>query len=471
MKWYHFLNPQQDPKNKGKSLCENTTIEKNNIVICQKLKYLSFGCFPTYLDFVKHMLIETPQELRCFYELIPGNSPQKPYFDIEFFTSKTKSIPEYVDGQLVLPEAEADEAIREIVCLIQNEIPDLTTNKSHILVFTSHKDDKRSYHIVVEGFYFSDNKSNKLFSEKIRKNMRQTWQGIIDSSMYKSMQQFRIAGCCKYETGRFKILNRELTLHGCVAPIIHPDGSMKYRNGWIPKVEPESDNHKALLLIESSLITQISGAQMLPSLLDDKEQNSEFLHSGERKQYSEAFEPLTSENIKEALTLCYKVAGLEYGDPRFPYSYMRTIEDNGESSIILLKRHFASQCRICNRLHEHENPFLIITGLEREIYLDCRRNEKGKKFYVGKLGPTDKGKKIIKETLDTFKSIEKVQSPIRIPEAPVIIRTNVDKIFNPVDINDISNNLAMISQKVAPKLKIKEKKSSDHTSMMLQFKL
>lgn len=467
MKWYSFLNPQQDPKNKGKSLHENVTIEKNNIVICQKLKYLSFTCFPTYLDFVKYMLIETPLETRCFYELIPGNSPQKPYFDIEFFTSKTASAPEYVDGHLVLPEEEADEAIRELVQLIQKEIPDLTTNKSHILVFTSHKDDKRSYHIVVEGFYFSDNKSNKLFSEKIRKNMKKEWQGIIDSSMYKSMQQFRIAGCCKFETDRFKVINRELTVNGYFPPKVNPDGTLKYRNGWIPKVEPESDNHKALLLIEASLITQVSGAQMLPALLDEKEQNSEFLRSGERKQYSEAFEPLTSENIKEALTLCYKVAGMEYGDPRFPYSYMRTIEDNGESSIILLKRHFASQCRICNRVHEHENPFLIIAGIERDIYLDCRRNEKGKKFYVGKLGPTSKGKKIIQETINSFtensKSIEKVSSPIRIPEPPVLN-------FQPkIDIKDLTNNLASISQKVAPKIKIKEKTPIDN-SMMLKFK-
>ncbi len=51
MKWYPFLNPQGEPKNKGKSLNENVSIEKNNIIVCQKLKYLSFACFPNYLDF------------------------------------------------------------------------------------------------------------------------------------------------------------------------------------------------------------------------------------------------------------------------------------------------------------------------------------------------------------------------------------------------------------------------------------
>jgi hypothetical protein len=463
MKWYTFLNKQEDSKNKGKALYENVIVEKNNIIICQKLKYLSFACFPNYLDFVKYMLLETPPELRCFYELIPGNSPQKPYFDIEFFTSKSISSPEYIDGQLVLPENEADEAIRELVQLIQNELPSLSSNKSHILVFTSHKDDKRSYHIVVEGFYFSDNKSNKLFSEKIRRNMSQTWQGIIDTSMYKSMQQFRIAGCCKYETSRFKVISKELTVNGLTTSC----------NGWIPKIEPESENHKMLLLIEASLITQVSGAQMLPALLDDKEQNSEFLRSGEKKDYSEFFEHLSSENIKEALTLCHKVAGLEYGDPRFPYSYMRTVEDNGESSIILLKRRFASMCRICNRPHENENPFLIIAGIERDIYLDCRRNEKGKKFYVGKLGPSAKGKTLITKAFQSFEGKESTpDSPkvfIKVPGISSVKNTEKQNIE--INFSDITKNLANISQKVAPKIKTKEVIPIDKDSVKLNFKL
>jgi hypothetical protein len=293
--------------------------------------------------------------------------------------------------------------------------------------------------------------------------MKQSWQGIIDTSMYKSMQQFRIAGCCKHETSRFKVISKELTVNGIT----------KSSKGWIPKIEPESENHKVLLLIEASLITQVSGSQMLPALLDDKEQSSEFLKSGERKEYSEFFEPLSSENIKEALTLCYKVAGLEYGDSRFPYSYMRTVEDNGESSIILLKRRFASMCRICNRPHENENPFLIIAGIEREIYLDCRRNEKGKKFYVGKLGPSEKGKTLIVKTIQSFEEKESIpEGPkilIKIPGAPEL--KNAEKQSMEINITDITKNLATISQKVAPKIKMKDSKPIDKESVKLNFKL
>jgi len=443
MKWYKFLNRQQDPRNIGSSLQENETIEKENLIVCQKLKYLAFGKFGNYLDFVKYMLFETILQQRCFYELIPGNSPQKPYFDIEFYVSEDIDEPTYLEGKLILPTKEADESIIQIVKLLQEELPSLTTNRSHIFVFTSHKDPKRSYHIVAEGFCFPDNKSNKLFSEKIRKRLPERWQNIIDTSMYKSSQQFRIAGSCKFETDRFKVLNNELTINGYG------------RNGWVPKIEPESDEHKILLLIEASLITQTSGSILMPSLLEEKDESflAESAAKAARKEYAEFFEPLTSENIKEALTLCHKVAGMEYGDPRFPYGYMRIIEDNGESSIILLKRRFASMCRSCNRVHEHENPFLLIIGLERDIYLDCRRNERGKKFYIGKLGPSEKAmKEIIKSSTPERKEL--------IPPEPFLPSVNL---------KELAENLAKVSQNVAPKIKLKEKKYTPKDSVKLTF--
>lgn len=425
MKWYKFLIKQQDSRNTGISLSENETIEKQNLVVCHKLKNIQFGKFENYLHFVNFMLRETPKEKRCFYELISGSSPQKPYFDIEFYVSESISEPSVIDHQLTLPVNQADESIEEMLKLIQEEIPPLSTNRSHIFVFTSHKESKRSYHIVVEGFCFSDHKSNKLFSEKIKSKMSEKWKGIIDSSMYKSSQQFRIAGCCKFDSGRFKTLHEGLTINGYG------------RRGWVPKIEPESEDHKLLLLIESSLVTQTSGSILLPSLLDEKEENSSFLRSGERKEYAEFFEPLTSENIKEALTLCHKLAGMEYGDPRFPYGYMRTIEDNGESSIILLKRRCPSMCRICNRPHEHENPFLLIIGLERDIYLDCRRNDHGKKLYVGKLGLTEKAK-----ALESSENKPVVGLP-SIPGVPS------------VNLNSLMQDLSRVSQAVAPKIKEK----------------
>lgn len=468
-RWYSFLNKQHDPKHKGASLHEHEVLEKDNLIICQKLKYLSFGKFNNYLEFAKYMIKNTSKENRCFYELIPGSASQKPYFDIEFYVSKDISEPKIIDSELILPEHEADLAIEEMLKLIQEEIPPLKDNRSHIFVFTSHKDTKRSYHIVIEGYCFSDNKSNRLFSEKIVRNLPEKWRGIVDSSMYKSSQQFRIAGSCKFGTDRFKTLNEALTINGYT--------HLKGVRGWVPKVEPESEDHKMLLLIEASLITQTSGSILMPSLLDDKEENSENIRSGEKKEYAEFFEPLTSENIKEALTLCYKLAGLEYGDGRFPYSFMRVVEDNGESSIILLKRRFPSMCRICNYVHENENPYLLIIGLERDVYLDCRRNSMGKKLFVGKLGLTEKAKiaQVSSSPKREEKSIESCESEsykVVSNDSPMLppILGVPSFVTKPVHIPDLMTALSSVSQLIAPKIKLKEKKVINKDAIQLNFK-
>jgi hypothetical protein len=43
-------------------------------------------------------------------------------------------------------------------------------------------------------------------------------------------------------------------------------------------------------------------------------------------------------------------------------------------------------CSICNRNHENENPYLVIAGENRDVFLDCRRNNDNKKLLVGSLG-------------------------------------------------------------------------------------
>jgi len=177
------------------------------------------------------------------------------------------------------------------------------------------------------------------------------------------------------------------------------------RNKWIPRVMPESPEHKFIILLENSLITMTSVCTILPNLI--KEEPKMFSTSGHTGDSSDSFyNPLTPTDIREALALCYKFAGLEFGDNRFPYSYLNTVESGASSALILLKRHRASNCQICNRTHEHENPYLIIAGENRDVYLDCRRNPENKKLHVGALGPP------------VVASSPKAITP---PKAPVII--------------------------------------------------
>lgn len=377
MKWYHFL--KNNGQERGAALLDYETYEPTNLIVLQKLNHHNFGKFRNYLDFAKYMIKEVPENKRCFYETVFGTTSQKPYFDIEFFTHSDNP------QDLVIPEKEADESVSCLVSCIYEELKVITEsflteakkdnplklNLSHILVFTSHKENKKSYHVIVEGFNFSDYKENKEFHDRVIRRMPECWKNIVDHVMYKSLQQFRIVGNTKWQSNRYKTLNEELTLN------------FTGRKGWIPKLPVESEEHKMILLLEASLITQTCDCLHIICKPPEKET----FFSKEIKETTEGFNPLTPEDITEALKLCYKYAGLEFRDPRFPYSYLRTVEDNGTSSLILLKRLRPSTCAICNRVHENENPFLIIYGTERDVYLDCRRNSENKKLHVGKLGP------------------------------------------------------------------------------------
>jgi hypothetical protein len=356
------------------------TIEDFNLVICQKLEFLYFGKFNNYLDFSRYMIRETKPHLRCYYETIFGTQSQKPYFDIEFYTDESGKIPK--DGSFVLPKEEADQSVICLLDCIEKELRSLTNftnesksplslNSSHILVFTSHLENKRSYHVVVEGFSFSNYKENKEFHDRLMKSMPDKWKNIVDHSMYKSLQQFRIVGNTKFNSSRYKSLSQSLTRNFLGG------------NGWIPKVTPESEDHELVLLMEASLVTQTISCQMLICKPEEVNYNEKYKNVS---LTGEGFNPLTPEEIKEALALCYKYANMEFGDPSFPYNYLRTVENNGVSSLILLKRLRPSRCAICERPHENENPFLIINGEERAVYLDCRRNAENKKLFVGKLG-------------------------------------------------------------------------------------
>ncbi len=416
MKWYNYLKPQVDNPEKKQALLDFETVENFNLIICQKLLHLYFGKFDNYIEFAKHMLKNTAPENRCYYETIFGDRAQKPYFDIEFLINESK------DGSFFLPESEADQSVKCLIrCIFEqiNEILEtdngLKINKSHILVFTSHVEHegkcvKKSYHIVVEGFYLNNYKENKEFHDRVMKKMPLNWRDIVDHSMYKSLQQFRIVNNTKWKQNRFKTLNQDLTLN------------YYKRNGWIPKTTPESEEHEIILLLESSLITQTISCSILncKPVENDKSIINNF-KDGE--ELTEGFNPLTPNEIRDALALCYKYAGLEFGDLRFPYNYLKTVENNGFSSLILLKRLKPSTCAICNRLHENENPFLIIFGANRDVYLDCRRNSENKKLHVGALGPiSDSTSLNVKDSLlsKDVESIDKLSiKPINKVQIPV----------------------------------------------------
>lgn len=450
MRWYRYLKSNENEK--GQALFDYEALEPHNLIICQKLHNLFFGKFKNFLDFAKYMIKNTDAKERCFYETIFADTHQRPYFDIEFYTPSQEVIK---DGALVLPVEEADLSVECLVNCIEEELKELSAsileeskkshflklNMSHILVFTSHQEHKRSYHVVVEGFCFANCKENREFYSRVMRRMPDKWKNIVDHSMYKSIQQFRIFNNTKWKSERYKILNQQLTRN------------FLGKRGWISKIPIESEEHKQVLILEASLITQTSSCILLLCQVPETVAPKRYT-SNNNESLSIDFNPLTSEEIKRAMELCAEKMD------SFPFSYLKTIEDNGVSSLILLKRHKSSMCSVCNRAHENENPYLVIHGEEKMVYFDCRRNIENRKSYIGQLG-----KQLSKPPSPVIETQIIKSKPVSIIKVPEPVAA-----FNPMDFLRNASNMK-IEKKEEKVTTRKPKAPKPEQDFVLKFKL
>jgi hypothetical protein len=238
-----------------------------------------------------------------------------------------------------------------------------------ILVYTSHgnvsnvnnnNNTKQSYHIVVDNFCHSNNVEAKAFYHTVMDSIGDSnivcW---VDQAVYSTVQQFRIVGSRKIGSERVKMFNKIWSYHNNIITHKYPE-------------EPDSPEHEFVMQLESSIIGFSGNCRFLPPFEPRPDQI---------KHYEDA-EDVTQTDANEAINLIGLAGKISVTDSRFPYKFMGI---NGP--IVMLKRVRASRCKICDRIHEHENPYLLVIGDEKSVYLHCRRAPEGKKLYLGKLNP------------------------------------------------------------------------------------
>jgi len=249
------------------------------------------------------------KERRCCYEVIL-NRYQKPYFDIE-----TTDI--NIDSEGLILDL--------IKCILETH-PSIL--KSDIMVFSSHGKNKISYHVIIDNWCFPNCSENSAFARTVISKMNPIFIPYIDFEVYKSKQQMRLFGNHKYvedlETVREKILN----------PL----------SPWILKGDVRDDRHKWTRIFLSSLISNATYCKYMPSWLEEKKTLRQIIESSDK-------------DINKAISL-------------IPEEFCF---DGKVGSLIKLKRLKPSYCSICLRIHEAENPYLIIK--DNQILLNCRRNK------------------------------------------------------------------------------------------------
>lgn len=275
-----------------------------------------FSIFTPLYTFANEMLKTNISERR-FFEIIYGNRPQKPYFDIDISDPN-------------ISESDGLDLIEEMKKSI---LVDERISPADILVFSSHGTNKLSYHIIVDNWCLPDYNSNKTYCNRIISRVSDDYhmKRFLDGTMYKSIQQLRIFGNTKVskegQSPRFKILD-----------------------GFNLDTRDKDYRFKFINILMRSLITNTSSCRILEYTIL------------EQKIWNGSNEDLSLEEIKIIENLPFILDGT-----------FEVLDVKGR--LIPLKRKAPSFCPLCQRIHENENPYLTVSDDSSKIYIHCRRTQ------------------------------------------------------------------------------------------------
>lgn len=339
MRWFNKLKSSDTIEENldSTALLDVYPYKPQTLLICHHTLYRRFTQFNDYFEFADYFF-RCENEIRCFYEVILNNS-QKPYFDLDIPLPNSNE-------EFSLNAEDSERAMLEVVRKILYYLHSVKIED--ILILNSHGEKKSSYHIIVNNWCFMDNLSNKGFYQLITKDFPEKWKKGIDSNVYKTVQQFRIVGSQKFESNRFKVI----------------DSNCK----WKEPIKSKNQNHYFQQLLGASLVSNTSYCKILfgfePLFVRKKFVGNEFM--------------LDEENIKNALNLCAINENCKNSDDiEFPYEL-----DKINGSLIELKRLLPSKCKICNKIHENQHPYLVV-NIKGDTFFYCRRSDDNQRLHLG----------------------------------------------------------------------------------------
>lgn len=355
--WYYRLVVAKSGEyNKGRALMNDHSLNEiaTRLVIAYTpatlgrknngTPYLVFALFDSYIEFFKYLKNFAPEN-KNFFEVIFGELPQKPHFDIDI---KVSEIPVGTDINTF------SEFIKDAViygCLEVLRENQVTLDLKDILIYSSHGETKKSFHIVINNKCHDGNEEAKAFYKlviaKVEPLIGAKYLLFIDSAVYSSRQQFRIIGSQKLESNRPKIFHEQFRYN-----------NDDYTHAYTEDVsDPEM---KELTNLSESLVGFKSGCIMLPSLLPPKEIRS----------YDTNLADLDDVSVDQ----CMKM--LQSSMKHCPFTVKEV-----RGHFISLLREAPSHCPLCDRIHDNEHPYIVINS--GKVYWNCRRNNGEKNLQLG----------------------------------------------------------------------------------------
>jgi len=313
-----------------------------------------FAVFRDVLAFWEYMR-SWPADRQNFFEVVPGHRAQKPHFDIDVSATKALHyLPQTLDEVAHTVLAQVVEGCLAIFAQWQLQ-PSL---EEQLLVYSSHGDDKRSFHVVWHGYCHENNLEAEAFYSAvlawINTHHGDRYVKLVDDAVYSTLQNFRLLGSAKANSNRTKMLHHELSF---------PQYTVTHR--YRDKNAYQSLERQALMDLSESLLTNINDCHMLPRLVVNKPRQSERYYS----------EDLCENDVQECLALMRKKI------TEAPFTVREVT-----GSVIALNREAPSWCPICinqEEPHMADHPFLVV--IDHAVYWKCRRNPEGRMLKLGYL--------------------------------------------------------------------------------------
>ena len=335
-KWYSTLIDGLLPNINGNPMLISYTPNIKTHLYSHFVNYVQFGQWYYHID----------NKQRHFYEIIEKNKPQKPYFDLDIDDVD-------IDHHKIL------ELVVETILNVFGKY-NIVLKLDDILVFSSHGENKYSYHIIINNYCFMDLSETKIWMKQIYNQIPNSIKKYVDQKVYTQHRQFRIVNSSKVNSNRIK----------------------QFQKSWIYKGKEinykllEDEYQRFMDILGKSLITYTNECLIIPrtytrTMSSLSSSNNEVSNNEVSNNKLEEF-TITSEWINKALQL--SCPDILITSTQFPYQ-VNNILTNG---IITLKRLSKTYCKVCNRDHENENPYLLIKKGKKIVhaYFSCRRNYK-----------------------------------------------------------------------------------------------
>lgn len=326
---FRYINQPVGKNYRESEVLENiyttiTDLEDKFVVGEEKNGYFNYLVFSSYQDYNVFLDSIEPKN-RNFHEIIFGLLPQKIKIDIDA-TSDLIGEQEINDFLKDL-----DEHIIDLFWISYGyhiSTDNIVTTTSSGLSGNVYK---FSYHKIIKGYYVVNNDEVDQFTKNLLRIVQPKYKRFIDDKVNKNVQNFRLVGCCKYGSDRFKMI-----------------------------IDNEKHDPK------DTIIRHIVNCTQLPAKVKKKNIQTQF--------------DIAEEDLNNILEMAK--------DHTDGFKYRKTIGE-GASKLLCFTRQHASWCHICKETHHRDNHLMISVYVKDNIgkvSVKCRHQPK-ESIYLGEFIP------------------------------------------------------------------------------------